>query len=75
MKKFLYDTIAGPEAEPNHLGIYTLDDRTWTRFMKKRGDGKTIIKFFAPWCGHCKSLESIYEDLGRDYQTFCCTLM
>ena len=65
MKKFLIQTIGGEEAEPNVYGIYDLNDNTWETFMKKRKDGKTVVKFFAPWCGHCKTLEPIYEELGK----------
>ncbi|XP_063781262.1 protein disulfide-isomerase A4 [Pseudophryne corroboree] len=28
-----------------------------------------LIEFYAPWCGHCKSLEPIYNDVGKKYKS------
>lgn len=26
-----------------------------------------LVDFYAPWCGHCKKLEPIYDEVGKDF--------
>jgi len=50
-----FASAAGPVAE--------YDDRI-VEFSKQ---GKWLIMAYAPWCGHCKKLEPVYDEVGRHF--------
>jgi len=27
-----------------------------------------MVEFYAPWCGHCKSLAPIYDEIGKEFE-------
>ncbi|XP_067930065.1 protein disulfide-isomerase TMX3-like [Watersipora subatra] len=34
------------------------------RFDEMKGNNPYLLQFYAPWCGHCKKLEPVYERVG-----------
>ena len=41
-------------------GVVELTDATFTEGVS--GDGVTVVKFWAPWCGPCRTFAPIFEE-------------
>lgn len=44
--------------------VYEMDDR----IIEYSSQGKWLIIFYAPWCGHCRKLDLILDDIGKHLQ-------
>ncbi|XP_024982521.1 protein disulfide isomerase-like 5-1 isoform X2 [Cynara cardunculus var. scolymus] len=44
--------------------VITLTETTFSDKVKEK-DTAWFVKFCVPWCKHCKSLGSMWEDLGK----------
>ncbi|KAK9468520.1 thioredoxin-like protein [Lipomyces arxii] len=46
--------------------VVELTDKTFDQLVVNGGT-PTLVEFYARWCGHCKNLAPIYEDLADSY--------
>lgn len=53
-----------PSPPPSQSAVLNLNEDNFQQTIKS---GITLIKFFAPWCGHCKRMAGAYEQLGQQF--------
>jgi len=49
-----------------HAEPVIVTDKTFDREVLAHGGG-VLMDFWAPWCGHCKSMDAVLVSLAKDY--------
>ena len=68
MKTFIEEKLFDlATVEPNSIGVYDLNDLSFQKFIDSQGSGATLVFFHVTWCGHCKALRPVWDELAIDF--------
>ncbi|KAF4119700.1 protein disulfide-isomerase A6 [Geosmithia morbida] len=65
IKTFVFGALAATVAAGS--AVIDLTPSNFDKVVLKSGK-PTLVEFFAPWCGHCKKLAPVYEELATSFE-------
>jgi len=57
-----------PIPEPSEDAVTTIVGKNFDQVVRDNSKDIVFVKFYAPWCGHCKTLVPIWEELGEEFE-------
>lgn len=64
--RLLYALFAVGLAVLTENGVVVLKKDTFDDFILAENNYITMIEFYAPWCGHCKTFAPVYEEIAKE---------
>ncbi|KAF7553644.1 hypothetical protein G7046_g7050 [Stylonectria norvegica] len=65
LKSFVLSALVATAAAKS--AVIDLIPSNFDQLVLKSGK-PTLVEFFAPWCGHCKTLAPVYEELASNFE-------
>eukprot|EP01135_Chromosphaera_perkinsii_P001924 Nk52_evm73s212 gene=Nk52_evmTU73s212 len=53
--------VTADDSDSHHEHVHVL---TGENYHESTSEGKWIVKFYAPWCGHCKRVAPVFDDVA-----------